>query len=122
MPDLRQIQEDRALRDAAKGLLTRDIAHLRGDVEEQGVGKRTALRLREGAEGLADDAGTFVRDNPGRVGSAAALGLGLILVYAFRDTIADWLERVWNVAGLEGEANDAEISEQSGDAARIDND
>ena len=99
MADLEQWRQDRALRDAAKTLVTRDLAHLRGDVEEQGVGSRMVLRLREGAEGLADDAGTFVRENPSRTGGALALGIGLVLVWLFSERIAEWLEKLWGVVG-----------------------
>ena len=37
-----QMEEDRALRDAARALVKGDIAHLRGDVEEKGIAARVA--------------------------------------------------------------------------------
>ena len=41
-PHLRQMEEDRALRDAARGLVKNDIAHLKGVVEEKGIVARIA--------------------------------------------------------------------------------
>ncbi|VVT15257.1 hypothetical protein [Erythrobacter sp. EC-HK427] len=113
MADLRQLEEDRALRDAAKGLLDRDIAHLRGDVSAQNIGKRAAIRLREGAEGVGGDASAFVRENPGRVGSAAALGVGLVLLVAFRTQLSDWVGALWQASGLADGATDREALEES---------
>ena len=116
MSDLRQLEEDRALRDAAKSLVTRDIEHLRGDVKAQNIGKRAAIRVREGAEGAADDAGTFVREHPARVGSGAALGVGLVLLVTFRKQLSDWLGAVWQASGLADGAADREALEDGSES------
>lgn len=117
MSDLRQLEEDRALRDAAKNLVTRDIEHLRGDVKAQNIGKRAAIRLREGAEGAVDDAGTFARQHPERVGGAAALGVGLVLLVTFRKQLSDWLGELWQASGLADGATDREALEDNGESA-----
>ena len=89
-----QLEEDRLLRDTAKRLLERDVENLRGDVEEEGIGSRFVHRIRDGAEGLADDGQQFARENSGALLSAAALGLVLALVYIFRDAIAEFVEEL----------------------------
>ena len=96
MADTRaQLEEDRLMRDTAKRLVKRDVDNLRGDLGEQGIGSRAMARIREGAEGIADDADGFVRENTGSVAGAAALGLVLTLVYIFRDAISDFIGEHW---------------------------
>ena len=121
MADMEQWRQDRALRDTAKSLVTRDLAHLRGDVEEQGVGSRMMLRMREGTQGLAGDIESFVRENPSRTGGALTLGIGLVLVWLFSDRIAASLEKWWGIAGSEaGPSNPSEKApDQGGDPEQV---
>ena len=97
MSDMKaRLKEDRAMRDAAKALVTSDVQHLRGDVAEQGIGKRAAIRMREGAEGLVDDTSQFAREHPERLASALGLGISLLLGWLFRDQISEWAEENWH--------------------------
>ncbi|GAB5347655.1 hypothetical protein [Alteriqipengyuania sp. 357] len=44
-----RMEEDRALRDAARALVKDDVDHLKGDVEEKGIGARIASSALLGA-------------------------------------------------------------------------
>ncbi len=97
MTDMKaRLEEDRAMRDVAKSLVTNDFQHLRGDVQAQGIASRFAGRMREGAEGLVEDTTDFARENPGRLGSAAGLGLSLLFAWLFRDQISELVEKHWH--------------------------
>lgn len=91
-----QLREDRAMRDAARSLVTNGLDHLRGDLADQGIATRAAIRMREGAEGLADDTAQFARENPGRIGSGLALGFSLLFAWLFRDQISELVEKNWH--------------------------
>ncbi len=91
----RQLEADRQMRDAARKLIDADIRNLRGDVDEQGVGSRMALRLREGAEGVGDDLVGYVRQNPAQIGTALALGGALALGWIFRERLTQTVEKLW---------------------------
>ncbi|RJY08422.1 hypothetical protein [Aurantiacibacter aquimixticola] len=95
MTDLKaQLEADRAMRDLAKGLVENDVRNLRGDVEEESVGSRLMSRMREGADGLAEEANEFVSDNSGAVGSVFALAIAGVTAWIFRDRIEAALDRV----------------------------
>ena len=97
MADLKaRLEEDRALRDVARRFVVNDVQNLRGDMEEQGVATRVAIRMQEGADGVVDDGIQFARENPGRVGSGMALGLSLLFGWLFRDQLAAFVERHWH--------------------------
>lgn len=95
MADLKErLREDRAMRDAAKSLVSNDIANLRGDLDEKGLAARFASRMKEGAEGVVEESTAFAKENPKRVGSGLAIGLGLILAWIFREPLAKFLDQL----------------------------
>ncbi len=95
MADMKaRLEQDLTTRNVAKQMVTDGLQHLRGDVEDKGVGARFADRMRDGADGLVDDGVEFVRENPGRVGSGAAFGFGLLFAWLFRDQISGLVERI----------------------------
>lgn len=97
MTDMKaRLQEDRAMRDVAKSLMMNDLEHLRGDMQAKGVASRFTSRMREGAEGLAEDTSQFARENPGRIGSGVGLGISLLFAWLFRDEISSWVEKNWH--------------------------
>jgi len=94
MADLKaRLEEDRAMRDTSKRLVTAGMENLRGDLQGENLAKRFAARMREGAEGLADDSKVFARENPGPLGTGAALGLSLLLGWLFREKLTELVER-----------------------------
>lgn len=71
----RQLAEDRALRDAALGLFKSDLALLRADLRERGLGARLAGRLGEGTMDIVDDAVDYAEANRGTVAAFVAAAL-----------------------------------------------
>ena len=104
MSDLaHQLAEDKALRDAALQLFKSDIALIRGDLAERGVGARAKDRLGEAALGMLDDAIDYAEDNKGWV----AAGTAAVVLWFARKPILGWLADL-----LDGE--DAEPGEAAG--------
>jgi hypothetical protein len=79
--------EDKALRDAALQLFKSDLALIRGDLEERGLGARVKDRLGEAALGMVDDAIDYAEDNKGWVAAGAAA----VVLWFARKPIVRWL-------------------------------
>lgn len=82
-----QLNEDRAMRDAARRLLEADLGFVKSDVHDRGVGERTVDRLREGSLNLADSAMDYARGHPLLVFG----GLSALLLVLFRNSVLDWI-------------------------------
>ncbi len=78
-----KLREDRALRDAARALITADLANLRADLAGKGFGERIVDRINEGAVDLFDEAVELADSNRGVL---AAL-FGAILLWFARNPI-----------------------------------
>ena len=88
MTDLEhRLAEDKALRDAALSLFSADLALIRADLKERGIGARVADRLGEGTMELVDDAADYAQANRGKV---AAMIAAIVLWFA-RKPIIDGL-------------------------------
>jgi hypothetical protein len=90
MTSLIDLRRDKALRDAALGLFKADMAQVRQDISDRGVGARLADRMGEGAVDMMDDALELAENNRGKLGAAV---VGLILWFA-RGPIMDRLSAV----------------------------
>lgn len=77
----RRLAEDRALRDAALALFKADLAFVRNDLREKGVGARLASRMGEGTRDMLDDAVDYAGSNKGKL---AALVAAVVLWFARR--------------------------------------
>ena len=80
-----QLNEERAVRDAARRLLENDLGLVKSDVHNRGLAARTADRLREGSLDIADEAMDYARTNPLLVFG----GLAAVLLVLFRNPILD---------------------------------
>lgn len=90
MADLeQQLHEDRLMRDAAKRLVKSDIAYLKGDMAEKGIGGRAADRAKDGAADLAENAADYADAHRAQVGTGIAVAVLAIIAWIFRDRIAD---------------------------------
>lgn len=108
MRDLdRKLTEDRAMRDAARTLVTADIANLRADLAGKGFGVRIVDRIHEGAADLFEEAVELADSNRGVL---AAL-VGAVLLWFARNPII----ALFTDDGDEGDGN--EIEEESLDEA-----
>jgi hypothetical protein len=73
-----RMEEDKALRDAAKSLFEADVDFIKRDVEDGSLGKRIALRARDGALEMADEAAEYTERNPVTVAAGAAAAVLLV--------------------------------------------
>lgn len=83
----RQLAEDKALRDAARGLFSADLAVVRADLAARGVGARIADRLGESTLDMVDEAVDYAAENRG----AVTAGLAAIVLWFARGPILDAL-------------------------------
>jgi len=98
MSDLaHRLAEDKALRDAALQLFKSDLALIRGDLDERGLGARAKERLGDAALGMLDDAVDYAEHNKGWV----AAGSAAVVLWFARKPILRWLADV-----LDGEEPD----------------
>lgn len=87
---------DRALRDAARAVLTEDITRLRANLGEQGIASRVSSgvkstvseRIRAGARDVLAQAKAQAGDHKG----VLAVLVGAIILFLARGPILDWLE------------------------------
>ncbi len=100
-----QLREDRALRDAAKRLVTAGIDHVKGDMAEKGVGSRLFERVKDGAAEMAESSADYASSNRSQVGTGIAFGLLAFVGWLFRDQLADAINAALEEAGeLESES------------------
>jgi len=108
--------EDRALRDAARAVLTEDIERLRANLGEEGIASRVSSgvsstissRIRTGARDVLAQAKAQAGDHKG----VLAMLVGAIILWLGRGPILDWLDEFaqdddefeTDAAGPEGDA------------------
>jgi hypothetical protein len=103
--------EDRALRDAARALLTEDIERLRASLSEEGIASRVSSgvtttvssRIRTGARDVLAQAKAQAADNKG----VLAVLIGAIILFLARGPILDWIDELGmdEEDGAEGETS-----------------
>lgn len=94
LPD--RFLEDRALRDAARAVLTEDVEQLRETLSEQGIASRVSsgvtttisARIRSGARDVMTEVRTQAGDRKGMI----ALLIGAIILWFGRSSIFEWFE------------------------------
>ncbi|OYX65122.1 MAG: hypothetical protein B7Y88_10680 [Sphingomonadales bacterium 32-64-17] len=110
MPDLElQLREDRLLRDAARALVTADLAHLKREVDPESA---SAPDLGSRARDLADDARDYVTGHRLQVGTLVAALVAAIALWMFREPLA---AIVRDLLDSEGEDDEAEAEQAGGD-------
>ncbi len=95
----RQLLEDRAMRNTARGLVDADIAYIRGSVQQRSIPARFADRLTSTSGDIAGEAAHLARENRAIVGTGVALGVAGMLGWLFRQKIAAALFRLVDGAG-----------------------
>ncbi|MEN7536449.1 hypothetical protein [Aurantiacibacter flavus] len=111
MPDLElQLREDRMLRNAARALVTADIAHLKREMDpESPAGPDLTSRARD----LADDTRDYVSGHRFQVGAVVAALLAAIALWLFREPLAAIVREM-----LADEEDGEDNMEQAGDDDR----
>jgi len=82
-----RLAEDRSMRDAALALFQADLALIRADLAERGVGGRIADRIGEASMDMVDEAVDYAEENKGKV----AAGFAALLLWFARGPILDLL-------------------------------
>ena len=85
-----RLAEDKALRDAALALFKADLAMVRADVKERGLGPRIKDRIGESTMDVLDDAADYAEDNKGKI----AAGIAAVVLWFARGPILDALGRL----------------------------
>jgi len=85
----RRLAEDKTLRDAALALFKADLALVRADVNERGIGARIGNRLGEGTMETLDDAVDYAAENKGKI----AAGIAAVILWFARGPILDAIGR-----------------------------
>jgi len=85
----RRLAEDKTLRDAALALFKADLALVRADITEKGVGARIGARLGEGTMQTLDDAVDYAEANKGKI----AAGIAAVVLWFARGPILDAIGR-----------------------------
>ena len=107
-----RLAEDRALRDAALQLFKSDVALIRGELGERGIGARVKDRVGEAALGMLDDAIDIAEDNRGWVAAGAAA----VVLWFARRPILGWLaDLLEGEEPGEGNGRSADDSDSTGD-------
>jgi hypothetical protein len=93
MSDLEhRLAEDRVVRDAALDLFKADIALIRADLNERGVGARISDRIGESTLEMVDEAADYAEANRGKV----AAGIAAVILWFMRGPIIDALARLFD--------------------------
>jgi hypothetical protein len=82
---------DRELRDSALRLFKSDLALVRADLREKGVGARIAERIGDGTMDMVDDAVDLAEANKGKLAATAAA----VVLWFARGPIKDGLTRLF---------------------------
>ncbi len=90
MPPAKQhLLESRALRDAARRVVSDDLAYVRSDAAKHGWARSVAQAGGDYFKLVAEGAADLAQTNRGKVAGGAALVLTALAAWAFRDQISD---------------------------------
>lgn len=82
-----QLREDRDTRDQALALVKQDIAHLKSDYQDKGIGERAVDKLKGSANGIYGEAVEVASDHRG----VLAAVIGAIVLWFARHPIMAFL-------------------------------
>lgn len=91
-----RMEEDRALRDAARALVKDDIAHLKGDVEEKGILARIGKSAALGTVDIVEEGLELAQKH-----KPASYGIGAVFA-----AVLGW----WALGGTSGESDDEDYA------------
>lgn len=84
-----QLQEDLALRNAAKRLVKSGVENVKSDFAGRSLGSRVAQRVKDGSADMAEDVGEFASEHRWQLGTGLLVGAVACVGWMFRDQLAD---------------------------------
>lgn len=111
----RQLEEDRALRNSAREVFTKELAHIRAETKPSAIGQRIADRIGAKAEGVSDAAVEFTESHSKTVIAVVAAAVSGAALWFARGPIMDGL------AGLLG-TRDEDAGDHRGEEKAEDTD
>ena len=100
-----QLREDRDLRDSALRLFKQDLALVKDDLHQRGVGARIADRIGDGTMDMVEDAVGYAETSRGKVAAA----LAAIVLWFARGPILHGITRLFEEAKPEPEGIGARL-------------
>ncbi len=91
----RQLEEDRALRDAARGMFARELAHVKNETTAKALGERLGNVIGAKAETATNKAVDVAKDNQKALLGTGAAALTGAALWLFRAPLLSALSR-WN--------------------------
>lgn len=102
-----RLLEDRALRDAARAVVKADVAFLKADVQQQGVGARVAESGSDYVRTIADGAMELVEDNRGTATGLFTLAAAGLAAWFFREELTDLVMKFFGPDDAEAGTDDS---------------
>lgn len=88
-PAKQALLQARALRNAARTVVTDDVAYVRSDAAKRGWAKSAAMMGGDYLKVMGEGAIDLAKSNRGKVAGGAAVAMAALAAWAFRDQIAD---------------------------------
>jgi hypothetical protein len=118
-PLKRRLVEDRAMRDAARAVITADIDLLKADVAEQGLASRSMEAGSDYVKLVSEGAWDVVSENRGKAGGILGVAVAGLAAWFFREEIAHAVSGFFEGLGdhvdeaADNDAMDDDMGEQS---------
>lgn len=107
-PTKRRLIEDRAMRDAAREVVNREVAWFKAGAGEPGFASHVLESGRDYAGTVAEGAMDLARDNRGKLSGGLALAAIGLAVWLYRGQLADLVTGIVDgLTGTDDEADDA---------------
>jgi hypothetical protein len=90
-PAKQALLQARALRNAARTVVTDDVAYVRSDAAKRGWAKSAAMMGGDYLKVMGEGAIDLAKSNRGKVAGGVAVAMAALAAWAFRDQIADAL-------------------------------
>ena len=107
-PALRRLLEDRAMRDAARAVVERQVAYLKDEAQQGALATRALQAGADYAGTMAEGALDLAAEHRGKLGAGAGLLVAGLAAWFFRDAIGDFVSGL-----LDGIADDETADEDA---------
>lgn len=117
MPDHleRQFEEDRALRNSARAVFRKELAHLRRETRPGAIGERIANRIGAKADAATDDALEFAGSHSKTIAAALIGAVAAAGLWFARGPITETVERLLGNRNVDDAGADGDETEEDDD-------